>query len=410
MTRGAPGRPLRVAVVIPAFYPAEAYGGTISTSLETAECLADRGVEVTVSTTNTHRPRPLDVDTRRWHQRAPGYRVRYYKDTVHERLSVAMAANLWRDIKRADVVHSQGFFHSAIPLAMGWARLLGKPVLHTPHGELGAWPLSQGFSPRLKRAWIRGVVGPVAKGVLWHATNPQEADEIRAAFPGARAVVIPNGIDTDAFVDARRPDRAAYAARFLRGHAGQGPVIVALGRLHAKKGLDVLVDAFARVADAHPTAALALAGPDEGAADGLRAQAAALGLSDRLFLVGKLARPETVDFLAGADVFALPSHHENFGLVYAEALAAGTPVVASVNTPWQEVERRRCGRWVEVDAGQVADAIEGLLAADPDAAGARGRAWVMDAFAWPAVTARLEAEMRRLAGWPPAADGAEAAP
>jgi glycosyltransferase involved in cell wall biosynthesis len=82
-----------------------------------------------------------------------------------------------------------------------------------------------------------------------------------------------------------------------------------------------------------------------------------------------------VSFLAGLDVFALPSEDENFGNVIAEALAAATPVVASRRCPWSELEARQCGRWVE--AHDVAAGIAAVLAGDARQSGLRGRDFVM---------------------------------
>ena len=119
-----------------------------------------------------------------------------------------------------------------------------------------------------------------------------------------------------------------------------------MGRIHAKKGLDILIKAFREIISHHPDARLLIAGQDEGEQPLLEKLIRELSLEQRVHFTGSLGGQEKVDFLAHADLFVLPSHNENFGNVYAEALAAGTPIVASTHTPWQEVEAQQCGRWV----------------------------------------------------------------
>ena len=82
--------------------------------------------------------------------------------------------------------------------------------------------------------------------------------------------------------------------------------------------------------------------------------------------MGSISGQDKVDFLANADLFVLPSHTENFGIVYAESLAAGTPIVASKNTPWAEVENADCGKWVSNSVDEVATAISEMLQKDRD--------------------------------------------
>lgn len=138
------------------------------------------------------------------------------------------------------------------------------------------------------------------------------------AAPG-RLVVVQNGVDLSRF--AALPARAA--ARADLGLPPEGLVVLALGRLDQQKGLDVLLEAFARVR-APATLALAGAGPEEGA---LRAQVARLGLAARVVLLGH--RADVPRVLAAADVFCMPSRWEGFGLALVEAMAAGRPCVVS---------------------------------------------------------------------------------
>ena len=112
-----------------------------------------------------------------------------------------------------------------------------------------------------------------------------------------------------------------------------------MGRLHSKKGFDILIDAFIKLREVNSDSFRLIAGEDYGEKNRLNEKIVTSNLIDKVYLVGQINdTDEKVNFLANADVFALASHNENFGIVYAEALAAGTPIVASKKTPWQEVE------------------------------------------------------------------------
>ena len=89
-----------------------------------------------------------------------------------------------------------------------------------------------------------------------------------------------------------------------------------------------------------------------------------LNLTNKVFFVGEILDQDKIDFLANADIFAFPSHDENFGNVYIESLAAGTPIVASLNTPWQEVEAANCGKWVPNTIEETSKAMLELLTKD----------------------------------------------
>lgn len=87
-------------------------------------------------------------------------------------------------------------------------------------------------------------------------------------------------------------------------------------------------------------------------------------MTENAFLIGLITGQDKIDFLTNADLFVLPSHNENFGVVYLESLAAGTPIVASKNTPWSEIEEADCGKWVNNTIEETSDAMLEMLKKD----------------------------------------------
>jgi len=127
-----------------------------------------------------------------------------------------------------------------------------------------------------------------------------------------------------------------------------------------------------------PRIQILLAGPDDGTEQArLYGLATELGVSDRVHFLGGIYSTERISFLAGLDVFVLPSLDENYANAVAEALAAGTPVVASRHCPWPELEERQCGRWVEPEPGRIVSAVNEVLLGDVVAMGRSGREFVL---------------------------------
>jgi glycosyltransferase involved in cell wall biosynthesis len=157
---------------------------------------------------------------------------------------------------------------------------------------------------------------------MLHVTTAEEERLTADIAPGVARAVVPYGIHWRRFQQLPPPE--AFRRRYLGGWPG--PVVLNLGRIAAKKGLDVLVRALADVPDAR----LVLAGPDdEGLRPSLERLAASTGVSDRVTFTGMLHAEERLAALAVADVWALPSHTENFGIAVVEAMAAGRTVVVS---------------------------------------------------------------------------------
>jgi len=153
------------------------------------------------------------------------------------------------------------------------------------------------------------------------------------------------------------PPRTAALEQAFRAAApalGDRPYLLFLSRIHPKKGCDVLLEAFARVAEAHPGLDLVMAGPDQvGWRPALEALAARLGIAPRVHWTGPVYGDAKWGAIYGAEAFVLPSHQENFGIVVAEALACGTPVLISKEIDiWREI--------ADAGAGIVdSDTVEG---------------------------------------------------
>jgi glycosyltransferase involved in cell wall biosynthesis len=209
----------------------------------------------------------------------------------------------------------------------------------------------------------------IKKSIYWHLflrkilsgattvlfTCEEEKILARQSFPGyqVKETVVPYGIF------GPECDLAAAGEEFLT----QWPVlrgkrlVVTIGRIHPKKGTDILIKAFAAIMAEGPSWHLVIAGPDQiGIKKDLEVLAARLGIAERITWTGMLTGEAKWGALAASEVFVLPSHQENFGIVVAEALACGMPVIVSdkVNI-WREVESYGAGLVCE-------DTVEGATA------------------------------------------------
>jgi glycosyltransferase involved in cell wall biosynthesis len=225
---------------------------------------------------------------------------------------------LRREVARFDVVHVHSLYLAPQRDAGKEARRRRVPYVVSPHGALDPWLRRRG---RLRKAlagaaWQRRML---RRAAALHFTSEDEARLAGGIARGVPRFVVPIGIDVAAF--AELPPPAPF---------GSGPVILFLGRIAAKKGLDVLIRSFAIVSRRFGDAQLVIAGPDdEGLRTGLEGLAGREGVGDRVVFPGMLRGDDKLAALAAADVWALASHTENFGIAVVEALAAGVPTVIS---------------------------------------------------------------------------------
>lgn len=377
---------MNLLFITPSFYPATYYGGPIYSTYELAKAIKKQDVDIKVITTNANGSERLQIKTGVFHKLENELPVKYFKSIDSRGTSLSMLFNLSKEIKKTDVVYLISIFSPPTPFVIHLSKRFDKPLIISPRGQLGKWCLEQG-SP-FKKLWLRLFIQPLISRLSWHLTSEEEQRNLKTVYPSAKTFVIPNGIDLKDFENCGlRKDKLFYK-KYCDSVNEYSKIIISSGRLHSVKGFDILIEAMHLIRDGaqgieqRADAVLFIAGKDFGEKSNLFNLISLNNLSDKVFLVGHIEGEEKINFLKNADVFALPSHNENFGIVYAEALAAGTPVVASKYTPWRDVEKHNCGKWSENTPEKFAKSILEILQSDNVQMGLNGRKYVEENYSW----------------------------
>lgn len=321
---------MRVAQVIPMF--SSRFGGPVTLVADAAESLGKLGVDVTIFATDLGKA-PWAGDWRSVQPdelppNADGLSYELFPVKWPERLlySPELATRLEQVAGEFDLVHVHSLWLHPQYAGQRAARRAAVPYIVSPHGALDPYLRQRGRARKAATSllWQNKMLN---RAELLHVTTGDEQELISDIAPKVPRMIVPNGLWIDRLAPA-----GANGERFRERHLGgfAGPLVMFLGRLNFKKGIDVLIDSFALVAQSHSDAHLAIVGPDdEGLQAGLEAQVAAHGLTERITFTGALYGEDRTDALAAADIWALSSHSENFGIAVIEAMAAGAATVIS---------------------------------------------------------------------------------
>jgi len=243
--------------------------------------------------------------------------------------SYNFSPDLWgrlrQEVKRFDLVHLHETWTFPVWAGAYWCRRRSIPYVITPRGTLDTWSINQKY---IKKKIYFTCLGRYIyeNAALIHYTAAPEQKNIsqKISFKAKGTVIVPNPLDLREFEALPPPGR--FRERFAIG--SDQPIVLFLGRLHPKKGLELLIRSFGDLG--HPRAMLALVGPDEGGyQQGLQHLVSELGLRERVVFTGPLTGSDKLAAFRDSSIFALPSYQENFGMVVAEAMAAGLPVIIS---------------------------------------------------------------------------------
>ena len=236
---------------------------------------------------------------------------------------------------RPDVVHINGCWQPQLAFFQWAARSLKIPVVLSPHGMLEPWIVKRHYWTRKWPAIQLYQRGLVKRADYLHATAEKEKDNLLRLGWNARIAVIPNAVN---IVMLPIKDNWSLKRR-----------IVFMSRLHVKKGIELLLEALSHLKPDLDGYEVIIAGEGElDYVETLKKAAISFGLSEVVKFVGGVYGAEKVCLLQSADFFVLPTYSENFGIVVAEALACGTPVITTHGTPWKVLEENECGWYIPV--------------------------------------------------------------
>jgi glycosyltransferase involved in cell wall biosynthesis len=275
-----------------------------------------------------------------------------------------------------DVLHDNGIWLPHNHRLAVLAETRDIPRVVSTRGMLEPWALSH---KRLKKklAWWLYQRRDLKHASCHHTTGGAEGLNVQNLGLGVPVVTVPNGVD----VPEERPwplgSGVVKAVRRRR-------TALFLGRIYPIKGLPMLVEAWARVRPGGWL--LQIAGPDEaGHQKEVERAVTAAGLDEVVSFIGPVGPEMKKSAFFDADLFVLPTHSESFGMVVAEALAHGLPVLTTTRAPWSILREGGCGWWVDATVDGIADGLRQATRLNSDtlrSMGAKGRALVNAKFSW----------------------------
>jgi glycosyltransferase involved in cell wall biosynthesis len=233
-----------------------------------------------------------------------------------------------------DLIHLQHIWNPYIQIMAFWAQQKKIPYIITPRGMLEPWILAR--NPWKKKiALFLYQKKAIKRASYLHATSQMEAENIKKMGFNNPIRIIPNGID----LNETKQIKTFYGTKKM----------VFLSRIHQKKGIELLLEAWGTIETKGWT--LEIAGNGEVAYIESLIQAAKH--LENVRFIGPQYGEAKWNFLRSADVLVLPTHSENFGMAVAEALAVGVPVITTHGTPWEDLETYECGWWIQLSVSNL---------------------------------------------------------
>lgn len=361
---------MKILHVSPYFKPARAYGGRTESLYRLCLNLARLGCEVRVLATNGDGPgKMLAVETGSRVAVAAGFEVTYLGRFARHAIAPGLLLRLPFEIRHTDLVHLTGVYSfPTIPTLLA-CKLLRKPLMWSPRGDLMRWHGSRGRIA--KRAWELACRLAAPRSTVLHLASDEERSASLSRLPKFATAVIPDAVRVPANIKPHAPDgslRLGY-----------------LGRLHAKKGLDNLLDACSILKSQGVAFSLVIAGAGRPRyTRRLNRRIKKLALNDAVRMIGDVHGAAKLEFFESIDLLVMPSYGESSATAVAEALACAIPVIASRATPWSRLVEHGCGLWIDNSAESLADAIGRMRSMPLEEMGRRGREWMAAEFSWDA--------------------------
>jgi len=355
---------MRILCVIPSYWPAFQLGGPIFSVHNLNKELVKRGLEVVVYTTNFGLESSFKINQEICLE---GVRVHYFNfvkffewiGTTGWQFSLPLTQALKENVKKFDVVYIVAVWNYPVAIAAYYSRLYKKPYIISPRGLLYPYGLK-------RKSWQKILYYQLIikrylqNAAAIHYTSQDELEKCHF-FWGLKnkTSVIPNGIDISEFSILPDKDRL----RQIYPHLKDKKLIIFLGRLNYKKGLDILLKAFSLLSQTRRDLHLLIAGNDEaGYIRKVQRWIKDYALENKVTLTGMILGQEKLNFLCGSNIFVLPSYSENFGMSVIEAMACKLPVVISNQIGiHKEISQAKAGLVINTNDKELKEALDYLL-------------------------------------------------
>ncbi|AWG22206.1 hypothetical protein FFWV33_12115 [Flavobacterium faecale] len=270
-------------------------------------------------------PNPIKID---------GIKVTFFKFGLKHLPFLRKQFTAFIQQEKPDLVHINGIWSPENAIFQAAAQKLGIKVILSPHGMLEPWIMNNNpWKKKLAMALYQRKA--IQNADYLHATAAMEEKSIKYLGFSNTLFIIPNFVDTSEIKDVK----VEYGSK----------KIIFMSRIHPKKGIELLLEAWKTVDTSEWSLEIAGNG-DQSYIDDLKKSSNDL---DNVYFVGPKYGEKKWDFIKSADVMVLPTHSENFGIVVAEALAAGVPVLTTKGTPWQDLESYNCGWWIDLNINNI---------------------------------------------------------
>ena len=365
-------------------------GGPSRAVLDLSIVMAERGHDVTIVT------RSGPGIPEEWYRPAAGSAVAAPRATVLKGSrwlppGSPAVATLARLVSSADLVHLHGVWEPFKLRIAGICRAARVPYVVTLRGMLDDWCMAQSA---VKKRIYMAVAGRrfLEQAAIVQCTADAELHQSKKWFPGGKGCVLPNLLNLQPYEALPGSGEAIRRFPFL---ADSRPWLLYLGRINPKKGVGYLVDAARRLRDSGCPVGVVVAGAADRPAylDELKHRVVAAGLDDRIHFVGHVDGVLKVSLLQSAVLSVIPTSQENFGFVFYESLAAGTPIVTTPLIDTAADLQRSGGCYLsDQDSCALANRLQTLLGDRNHLriSGLRAREWILNEYATPRMAARYE--------------------
>ena len=384
---------MKVLHVIPSV--AAVRGGPSQAVIEMVRGLRSQDVDAEIVTTNDNGKDLLDVPLYELTDRLEEYAnvpIRFFPrfspniNAVREfAFSGALTTWLWQHITEYDLVHVHAIFSYASTIAMAIARIKNVPYITRPLGQLCEWSLQQS---KLRKQIYLNVIerSNLLHSKSLHFTAEQEKIEFNQLGLNIPNFILPHGV----YVPTPISDAKTQVRKILH-ILDQRPIVLFMSRIHPKKGLEYLISALSKLKEYNFVLVIAGSG-DPDYINQIKDLLETHDICDRAHMIG-FVKGETKNlYLQGADIFALTSHSENFGIAAIEALAAGTPVLITDGVAIAPmVKEQAIGYVTKLEVEAIASIIQEFFD-HPDIAkqkGDRATLYIAEHYSWAKITRRL---------------------